>query len=99
MQQFPGTFKNSKRSKIVVCLSIVVLLFWLLSRIINVYRFAFVGAVFEILWLPMLALLFIIPILSWVFFWKERFNRKSFYLYALLISIAAIIIVVLPTKL
>lgn len=91
-----GNFKNSSKSKIILLLSILVFTFWLLTRIINVYRFAVVGAIFESLWLSMLALLFILPILSWVFFWKESFNKRSLYLYSLLIIVATIIIIVFP---
>ena len=96
MENDPHTFKNTVQSKILFLISTLVFLYWLLTRIINVYDSAIVGAIFEFLWLPMLAMLFVLPILSWAFFWKERFNVKSLYLYSVFIVIAAIIIVAIP---
>jgi len=55
---------NMAIGKVVMGLTIFVLLFVGLSRLLNIYQFAFVGAIFEILWLPVILLLFILPILS-----------------------------------
>lgn len=53
-------------------LSIGVFLFYFIGNILltNVYKFAVVGAVFELLWLPALLLLLIIPIASIIFLLK-----------------------------
>ena len=45
--------------KPVFVLSLFVSLFWLSGLAINVYHFAIVGAVIEIIWLPAIALTFI----------------------------------------
>ena len=76
---------HSKTSKIIFSLSILASVFWCLSQIINVYSFALLGAIFEILWLPMLAALFFLPIISLVLWVKEKFNVRSLYLYSILI--------------
>ncbi len=87
-------FKNSKNSKIVLILSIFTSGFWYLGQNIDVYRFVLVGAIFEILWLPMLAMLFFLPIISLILLVKEKFNIKSLYLYSILIIIATILFMV-----
>jgi len=94
MKENITAFKNSGTSKTVLILSIFISVFWWLSKLINIYHFAFVGAIFEILWLPVLASLFILPIISLVFLFKEKFNIKSFYLYSVLISVATILFMV-----
>jgi hypothetical protein len=85
-------FKNSGTNKIILIVSIITTGLWGLGRIINVYRFAIVGVIFEILWLPLLGLIFVLPILSMILWAKERFNLRSFYFYSILITVSAILI-------
>jgi small-conductance mechanosensitive channel len=94
MKENLTAFKNSGTSKTVLILSIFISGFWWLGKVINIYHFAFVGAIFEILWLPVLASLFILPIISLVFLVKEKFNIKSFYLYSVLISAVTILFMI-----
>jgi len=94
MKENITAFNNSGTSKIVFTLSILVSGYWWLGQVINVYRFDFVGAIYEILWLPVLALLFILPIISLVFWVKEKFNIKSLFLYSVLIGVTTILFLV-----
>jgi hypothetical protein len=71
--------------KTVLFLSILVSLFWFASQFINIYRFALVGAIFEILWLPMILMVFCLPLISFYYLLKEKFSVNSTYLYAILI--------------
>ena len=80
------TFKNSRLSKILFVLSIFVLAYWRVGQIINIYRFAVVGAVYEILWLFMLIGLFGLPIIALIFLIKEKFSFSSLYLYTIIIG-------------
>jgi len=87
-----ATFENSKMSKIVFFLSIVIFIFWMLGQVIDVYRSDIVGAIFEFLWLFMLLGLFGIPILAIVFLIKEKFSFRSLYLYTIIISVTNILL-------
>ena len=78
--------------KTVLFLSILVSLFWLASRFINIYRFALVGAIFEILWLPMILMVFGLPLISFYYLLKDKFSVNSTYLYAILIMIFTFLI-------
>jgi len=61
--------------------SILTLSYWLLGTNFNVYNWQFGGAIFELMWLPMLITLFAIPILCLSQLIKERFRfRSPFYL-------------------
>ena len=71
--------------KAVLFLSILVSLFWLASRFINLYQFALVGAIFEILWLPMILMVFCLPVISFYYLLKEKLSVNSTYLYSILI--------------
>jgi hypothetical protein len=88
------TFKNSRLSKLLFLSSIIVFVYWSLSRIINVYRFAVVGAIYEILWLFMILLLFGLPVMALIFLIKEKFNFRSLYLYTIIIVAINILLMV-----
>jgi len=88
-------FKNSRTSKIVFILSIIVSGFWWLVQVINVYSFALVGAIFEILWLPAIAMLYALPIISLILFVKEKVYLRSLYIYSILIGAATILFIIL----
>jgi hypothetical protein len=94
MKESLTPFKHSSTSKIVFLLSIIVCGYWWLGKIINVYRLALVGAIFEILWLPTLALLFVLPIISLISLVKDKFTIKSLYIYSMLICITTILCMV-----
>lgn len=86
-----GDYKKSKQSKIVLIASLLTLTICFLSQVGNVYYFAVIGAIFEMLWLPLISLIFILPCVS-LFFWvTDKFKLKSLYLYSFLISIVTIL--------
>ena len=77
--------QSAATGKIVFILSILVSAFWFLGNAVDVYHFAITGAVFELLWLPMIVMLFVLPVLSLVLLAKDHFNPKSLYLYSLIV--------------
>jgi hypothetical protein len=83
-------FKNTRTSKMVFLFSIIASGYWWLVQGINVYSSAIVGAIFEIIWLPVLATLFLLPIFSLIFLLKEKINVRSLYIYSILINVATI---------
>lgn len=88
-------FIFSKSGKIVLMSSILAAIFWWMAKTVDVYKSSVVGAIFEILWLPMLALLFILPVISFIFWRKDKFNVRSISLYSLLIGIATAVLTIL----
>jgi hypothetical protein len=87
-------FKNSRKGKILFILSIIVSGYWWMGQVINVYNSAFVGAIFEILWLPFLLILFVLPIISLILLMKEKFDVRSFNIYSIIISVITILFMI-----
>lgn len=87
-------FINIKNSRFICLLSIAVAIFWVLGKTMNVYHFDFVGALFELLWLPAILLLFGLPIISIIYWIKDKFNIRSLYLYSFLLMILTILFVI-----
>jgi hypothetical protein len=61
-------------------LIIFVAVFWNIGRITDIYRSAIVGALFEILWLPMIVMLLVLPVIAVYFLVKEKFSFRSLHL-------------------
>lgn len=92
MQKDPISFENVITSRVFFFGSVFIFIYWILGQVINVYHFALVGAIYEILWLFMLLGLLGLPIISMIFWWKERFNLKSFYLYTIIMCVFTILV-------
>ncbi len=55
----------SKHSVLIrFCLSWLITSYWLIDKVIDVYAITIVGVIYEILWLPMVVLLFVAPIFN-----------------------------------
>lgn len=88
------TLKKPATGKIVLIGSILVSIYWLLSKYINIYHFALAGAIFELLWLPMMSMLFVLPIISIISMAGGKLNVRSPYLHSFLIIATTILILV-----
>ena len=91
MKQNLIPFKNSVSGKLVFVMSIIVAAYWWFGQIFAVYRFAVVGAVYEILWLPVLVMLFVLPVIALVLLIKEKRNIWSLNIYSLLIGVVTVL--------
>ena len=80
--------KTKKAGRWVFFLSLGSAAYWGLANVIDIYRFAALGAIYELLWLPFLALLFGLPVISLVSWAKGKFKISSLYLYSFLLSAA-----------
>ena len=69
------------------------LIYWLLCNTIDVYKYAILGVLYEIIWLPMLMMLFILPIINTYSMLKTK-NRQIHY-FSLALNIITILIVFL----
>ena len=88
-------FSNKKINVFVFTLSVIVSLFWIFGNLFDVYQFAIVGVLFEIAWLPVLALTFILPIVALFLFVKDKFHLKSLNLYSFVLVFTTAIILML----
>jgi hypothetical protein len=86
---------NSTLSKTLFILSIEVSLFFMIGNLVNVYRFALVGAIYEIVWLPNLALLFSLPLVSLYFLGKEKKKLHSLFFYSIVLLTISILILLI----
>jgi hypothetical protein len=86
---------HSKTSISIFLLSIMVSGYWMLGKVVHVNRFALLGAIFEILWLPALVMLFVLPTISIVMLFKEKTNIRSLYFYSFIIVVTTLLVLFL----
>jgi hypothetical protein len=92
MQRSSQLSKHIQNGKILFLLSFFVAAYWIISKNTNVYQTKITGAIFEMLWLPMLLLLFVTPCLA-IYFWKsEKFILKSFNLLVVVVFLITLIL-------
>lgn len=89
-----ASFNNSGINRVLFILSIIAILYWLTAKSSNVYNNAFIGAVFELLWLPMIISVFIGPVFSIILFVKDKYNPGSLALYATVLQAIALYILI-----
>ena len=86
---------NSTRiATVIFLLSVLTFIYWFLVAyiIIDVYKIVIVGVIFEMLWLPMMIFLVLLPIVSIIQLVKIKFTFKQLPLYSLLINSTTITI-------
>ena len=79
--------------KLQLAVSIFILLYWLLCKTIDVYKYSILGVLSEILWLPMVVLLFLLPIINLYAIFKNK-NSLIHYLNLALNLITGFIVFV-----
>lgn len=90
MLQNKAEHKSNKLFKILLLLLLTAMILWIIGQNINVYRYAVVGALFEILWLPMLLTIAVMPFAALYFWYKDQFKTTSKFLYLLLFCVCSV---------
>ncbi|MGY6560500.1 MAG: hypothetical protein ACXITV_00175, partial [Luteibaculaceae bacterium] len=70
-ETIPGNSQNIH--KVVFILSLLAAGYWWFGKFFDVYKFAVIGAVAELLWLPALFLLIALPIVALVLWIRDKF--------------------------
>jgi hypothetical protein len=92
MRERLASFNNSSINKALFITSIITILYWLTAKSLNVYNYAFLGAIFELLWFFMIAAVFSGPVFSILLFVKDKYNSRSLALYAFVLQVIALYI-------
>lgn len=79
--------KSGKIKLILLIALFAVLTYWTIAGTTDVYAFAVAGALYEILWLPVLLAGFAIPVISVIYWYKEKLRITSMFLYLGIFSV------------
>ena len=89
---------NSKTGYIILVINVLFLAVWMVAYNINVYKVTFVGAIYEMIWLPLIICLFSLPIVSFIYWKKDRFKTKSKFLYLIVLAVLSITLLLTIVK-
>lgn len=85
--------QNQQSANIVLITSLCFSIYWIgIYLIKDVYAWSFVGAVYEILWLPGLIVIYILPVLILLLAFINRFQINFKYYISLSILVLTIIL-------
>jgi hypothetical protein len=76
------------KSFIVFLLSVFNIMYWMAGLVIDIYHYRSVGAIYEIIWLPMVLLLFLLTVISGMGWRRSGWSFKSWYFYAFLANLS-----------
>jgi hypothetical protein len=82
---------NTKRGVVILLATMLVALFWSTAITNNIYKHVLVGVIYEILWLPMMLMIILIPLFSILFWRKEQWSFKTTYPYCIIIHSLTVI--------
>ena len=89
---------KSRLGKIIFLATLGASFYWIIFRFVPIYKIAIVGVVYELLWLPALFILFVLPLISFLFWAGEKFRISSIHLWSLSLALAVIVLGYLLSK-
>ena len=72
--------------------SLLTMIFWISINQINVYDNKFIGIIAEMIWLPFILLIFVLPILTFVLVSTRKFKNSKILFLSLAIQVTTLII-------
>ena len=72
--------------------SLLTMIFWISINQINVYDNKFIGIIAEMIWLPFILLIFVLPILTFVLVSSRKFKNSKILFLSLAIQVTTLII-------
>jgi hypothetical protein len=91
MKGILSVINKSGLGKGIFLLTLGASIFWIFTKFVPIYENKIIGAVFEMLWLPVVIILFILPILSFLLWAGEKFRVKSVHLFSIILAALAIL--------
>lgn len=72
--------------------SLLTMIFLIVTNDINVYDNKFIGIIAEMIWLPLILLIFVLPILTFVLVSSRKFKNSKILFLSLAIQVTTLII-------
>ncbi|WP_338732014.1 hypothetical protein [Mangrovimonas cancribranchiae] len=83
-----------KQNKILLYISCFILAYWFMTKLVNLYDYAVIGAIYELTAIIIVISTFLMPILALIFWIKSKFSTNIKILSPIIISIISILIMI-----
>lgn len=84
-------FTNFYTGHVAILFSLITSGYWIFVYSFNVYKYMLVGAIYELLWVFMVPLLFLVPIVSVLAVIVNKFKEINYYIISILLNIGTFI--------
>jgi len=91
MKEILSEINKSSLGKGIFLVTLGASIFWIITKLVPIYENKIVGAVYEMLWLPVVIILFILPLFSFLLWAGEKFQVKSAHLFSIILAAIAIL--------
>lgn len=92
MKEIISVINNSRLGKGIFLITLGASIFWIITKLVPIYENKIVGAVYEMLWLPVVIILFILPLFSFLLWAGEKFRVQSVHLFSIILAALAILV-------
>lgn len=79
-------FTNFYTGHVAIVFSVITSGYWISVNSFDVYTYTLVGAIYELLWVFMIPLLFLVPIASLIGVIVNKFKESYFYIISILLN-------------
>jgi amino acid permease len=86
--------RKRRIAKVLLLTNFIVFILWLISQNIDVYEYAAIGAICEMLWLPVWGCFFLVPLISMYNWHQDGYKKKSRFLFVLLVSVFMLVMAI-----
>ncbi|MGM0478437.1 MAG: hypothetical protein ACQERC_04365 [Bacteroidota bacterium] len=76
---------------VAIIFSFIICGYWIIGNSFNVYTYKLTGAIFEILWIFMLPMLFVVPITSLIAAIMNKFRKSYLYFLSIIFNVGTFI--------
>lgn len=91
MKEKTNHFTNFYTGKVAMLFAILPSGYWIFVHSFPVYKYKLVGIIYEILWAPMIPLLFLVPIVSLIAAIMSKFKNSFFYWLSIILTVGTFI--------
>jgi hypothetical protein len=90
-------YQNRNKFRVISLISCLTFTFWIVGQKIDIYKYKALGAIFEMLWFPILISIFTIPFFTFYFWSQEKYKIKSKFMSLFIWSLISLLIIYLLT--
>jgi hypothetical protein len=92
MKEILSEINKSSLGKGIFLVTLGASIFWIITKLVPIYENKIAGAVYEMLWLPVVVILFILPLFSFLLWAGEKFRVQSAHLFSIILAALAILV-------
>ncbi len=84
-----------KMARWLLFINFTAFILWFIAQNIHIYKHAVIGAIYEMIWLPIWGCFFLTPIISFYCWHQEGYKKRSRFMFVVLLSLLTLFLVIM----